>query len=285
MQKIFRSCCFLMIALTFCACEKSILDKPFNEDYYEADFSQFYQDEGITNDDAFIINYAILRQRDYFGYEVKDKTYREILATAKEFSKNGIPVKQVYETAPPQDLISVKIDPPKITILEKEGNAKRKIKNLKFGCLYTNTSDKPVAINGATFIINGPFQQHLVTVAYETNCKILPGAKLFVNYVMDAKHLRTNLFFGKETKVKRLMVNDLIENLDIQVGSVAVEKNAKYYDECFIDNAVIQPFQWNSYLDLYPDGKLKMETVDGVTTINRGPNKIKPKKDKIIKYK
>jgi len=143
-----------------------------------------------------------------------------------------------------------------------------------------------VALNTATFIIKGPFQQHIMTAGYETNCKILAGESMAINYVVSAKKMKTNLFHGKTSKIKRLMIDDIIENVSIEVGGLTLDKNTKFYEECFIEEMVVEPFQLSNYREMYPKKNFNAKMVDGVQTVHRGPRLFKKKEsDKVINYK
>ena len=274
---------FFFLTFLLMSCEHDIMDKVFNEDYYKSDFQQLYQQ--LSPKELFLINYAIIRQRDYFGYQVKGKTYKEILEMAERLAKTKIQTPQIYDEAPPQNSLTTRIGNIEFAYLPKKGSKTKKVKHIKFSCEYQNKTDKPVALNYSTFIINGPFGQHLMTAGYETNCKILPHGRLKLHYVVNAKHLKANLFFGKKNKITRTMINDIIRYLDIQVGGVTVDKNTKYYDECFTNGSVVEPFKWTKYREMYPDKKIKLEKINGVTIINRGTKLyIQDDEDKVLNY-
>jgi len=107
----------------FMSCEKSVLDKPFNPILYKTEFGQFFKDPTISNKDAFLINYSIIRQRDYLGYEVEGKTYGEILDMAKAFNKNGMPINETYDDEEFQDDLEVSISNVKTTFLNKSATS------------------------------------------------------------------------------------------------------------------------------------------------------------------
>lgn len=268
------------------SCDKSVLDKPFNPILYKTEFTQFFTDQNISNYDAFLINYSIIRQRDYLGYDVEGKTYGEILQMAKGFTQLGIPVKETYDEAESQNALEVKISDIKSTFLNKSETSTAKIKNLKFKVTYKNVSDNDVALNVATFIINGPFKQHLMTAGYETNCKIVAGETMVVNYVVNSKKIRNNLFYAKSNKIKRLMIDDIIDNMQIKVGGLILDKSTKYYEECFIEDLVVEPFQLSNYREMYPDKNFNAQMVNGVQTVHRGERSFKKEDtDKAINYK
>ena len=75
MNKIF----FLFLATLFFSCNNSGLNKKFIADRYEID-SRIIQDKKIVPSyDKFLLNYGILRHRDYYNYEIEGKTFEEIL--------------------------------------------------------------------------------------------------------------------------------------------------------------------------------------------------------------
>jgi len=270
----------------FMSCEKSVLDKPFNPLLYKTDFTKFYQDKTISNKDAFLINYSIIRQRDYLGYKVEGKTYGEILQMAKDYHQNGMPINETYDEVKFQDDVEVTISNVKSTFLNKSSSSSAKVKNLKFKATYKNVSDKDVALNLATFIFNGPFKQHLMTAGYETNCKILAGEKMVVNYVVNSKKIRDNLFYGKTSKIKRLMIDDIIDNMEIKVGGLKIDKSTQYYEECFIEDLVVEPFQLSDYKEMYPNKNFNAKMINGVQTVHRGARfYTKEDTDKALIYK
>ncbi len=268
----------------FSSCEHSILDKQFYADYYEADYAQFITDAEVSNDEAFLINYTIMRQREYFGYDLEEKTYGELLELGKGFEKSGIKVNQTYDDKELLKTIKPKITKQSIAYITKENKKTRKAKHLKFSCLLENVSDKEQAINTITFIINGPFGQHLVTAGYEVNCKLVPGEKQTLKFIVDAKKLRTSLFFEKTHKIRRTLIDDIIRKAKIEVGGISTDQDSKFYNECFMSGYVLEPFKLSNYKEMYPDG-IKPETVKGIPTIHRGSASFQPEEEKLLKYK
>lgn len=274
-----------LIVLMGSSCEHSILEKNFYPDYYDADFVKLSTDPKLTQEDVFLINYTIIRQRDFYGYEVEGKTFGELLKLGKQLKADGIQTQQVFDEAPSQDYLTAQVLNQKMTYIQKESNAKRKVKFLKFSTSYHNTSGKDVALNYATFIIKGPFGQHLMTAGYETNCKILPGEKLYVNYILNAKKIRTNLFYGKKHKITRTMIDDVIPRLNIEFGGIGIDTDPTNYDECFLEDMVVEPFKLSEYKEMYPGKKIPVETKDGVNSIYRGPSLFTgDKEEKVLKY-
>lgn len=268
------------------SCDKSVLDKPFNPILYKTTFTQFFKDENISNKDAFLINYSIIRQREYLGYEIENKSYGEILEMARVFNQNGIPVKETYDETEYEDDLEVTVSNIKSTFLNKSENSTSKVKNLKFKVTYKNISKNDVALNLTTFIINGPFKQHLITAGYETNCKILANKEMVVNYVINSKKIKANLLYGKTNKIKRLMIDDIIDNIEIKLGGLTVDKDSQHYEECFIEDLVVEPFQLSNYKEMYPNKNFKAKKINGIQTVHRGPRFFSKKEiDDAINYK
>ena len=40
-----------------------------------------------------------------------------------------------------------------------------------------------------------------------------------------------NLFYAKTNKIKRVMIDDIIDNLNISLGGLTVDNNTKFYDK------------------------------------------------------
>jgi len=274
----------LFLTTLFLSCEKSILDKPFYADYYDADFQQFIKDPMISNEDAFTITYTIIRQRDYFGYTTDKKTYGEILTMGREFKEKGIQVKEIYQEAEPQEVLDIKIEDPFIVVIPKKNRPTRKVKHIKYRAKFTNTSSKDIALNYITFIVKGPFQQHIITAGFEVNCRIARNSIQTMDFVINGKDIRNNLRFGNKNGVKRMMMDDVFRRLDVQVGGLSYENSNRFFDNCYRGDNVIEPFVTSDYKKMYPDG-IKLEEVDGVQVINRGPKLFKQVDDgKIIQY-
>jgi len=82
------------------------------------------------------------------------------------------------------------------------------------------------------------------------------------------------------------MIDDIVDNLDIQVGGLTIDKNTKNYDECFIEDLVVEPFQLSDYKEMYPNKNFNAKKVDGVQTVHRGSRLFKKQdSDIILNYK
>ena len=277
---------FLPLIILFLSCGKTIGDKTFNEATYEIDFKQLYIDQTISDKDAFMINYCILRQRDYFGYDVAGKTYGEILAMAETFQEKGLPIKEVFDKSKISEAIKTTIIYNGSSFV-REGTSKRVTKNIKFSCEFENTSDKRIALNFSTFAIKGPFNAHITSVGFENNCKINPGAKLVLNYYANAKVVKKNLLYKSPRSIKRILVDELLDNVKIElIGLQVSSNNVHAYSDCTIDGKSVEAFEWTKYDELYDGKEVVVKEVNGIAEINRGPSLfVKEETDEPIQYR
>ena len=150
----------LFLALCFTACgPEALLDRPFNPEKYKVDLTRLLKDTSISNADALLINYAVIRNRPYYNYSIQGKTYGEILHMAKGFKEKGLPIEEIFEpVAEKQELLSLKVFNEGSGLVRKKGSKSRLKKMLNFSCEYTNTSDQDVVLSNSTFQIRGPLK-------------------------------------------------------------------------------------------------------------------------------
>lgn len=210
--------CFIL-----CSCN-SVLDSTYLPEFYEDNLQQMGIDKVASNQDMFYINHVIVRERSYLDYSVKGKSYAEILAMGKEMATNGMKVQSEFpEVKMPGNL--------KVTINNEGSGYHEKKKVLKFSATFQNTSTKDLALLDATFLVYGPFKDHIATVAYEINTKIKKGKKQKLFFLVDAKTIRENILFGRDFSMGRLFMDDIIIEADIQLGGASVTtKNVNNFD-------------------------------------------------------
>lgn len=97
--------CLPLFAILSSCQFKTALDDTFNLSTYQRDYVKLQGLEDITLDDLHLLNYAIVRQRDYYNYQIEGKTYGEILEMARSFRENGLPVKEQYNRNGAQDIL------------------------------------------------------------------------------------------------------------------------------------------------------------------------------------
>jgi len=205
---------FLGIVFLLCSCHSAI-DRPFIAERYEEDLSQLGLEQLVSGQEMFLINHTVLRERSYLDYELKGKTFADILAIGKDMAANGMKVKSEF---PPVDLptnLSVKISN------EGAGYYEQK-KVLKFSAIFQNTGDKDLALRDASFLVYGPFQDHITTAAFQINTKIRRGESQTLFFLVDAKNMRENMLYGRSFSMGKLFLDDVITQADIQLGGATV---------------------------------------------------------------
>ncbi len=233
----------LISMFVFSACGPGpVLERPFVEDRYKIDLTKMLKDPSVNNQDALLINYAIIRQRDFTGYTVDKKAYGEILEMAKGFGTNGYPVEQVFEKNGEQDIFTAKIDIEGSSLIQKKSNSKRRYKVLIFSSTFKNTTDQDEVLLSSTFAVEGPMQDHVMSVAYELNCLVKAGEELEVKFLLDADDIRKNLFFGKSFPSTYLGMEDLILMFNLKLAGISTQSDTEFFRECYHNGARIEPF-------------------------------------------
>ena len=215
---------FLWATLFFlCSCH-SALDRTYISDRYELDLKQLGIEELVSAQEMFLINHTVLRERRYLDYLLTGKTYGDILALAKDMESNGMDVASVFPKVEMPDNLNVDI--------KNEGSGYHDSKQkLKFTATFTNTGSKDLALLDATFLIYGPFKDHISTTAYQINTKIKAGDSQKLFFLVDAKAMRKNLLFGRDFSMGRLFMDDIIIQSSIELGGAAVTtKNVNQFN-------------------------------------------------------
>lgn len=224
----------------FSSCH-SALDRRFIADRYELDLKQLGIEELISAQEMFLINHVVVRERDYLNYELKGMTYGDILAMAHDFKANGMEVESTFPAVEmPKDL-DVKI--------KNEGYSYHEQKQkLKFAATFTNTGKNDIALRDATFLINGPFKDHIATTAYEINTKIKSGKSQKLFFLADAKVMRENMLFGRRFSLRRMFMDDVLTQASIELGGASVtSKNVNNYDRLKIKDQYMDADKEFSY--------------------------------------
>lgn len=235
------------------ACEQgSILDSKFNIDVYNKMVSlKLYNSKEIDHHDCFLLNYTIKRQKPLYGYEVKGKTYREILEMAREFQANGIPVKTTFNYNGKTPKLTQMIRDVEPSTAYKKGSKKKLKKTLNFSCKYTNTSNSEIALQTSTFQVYGPFNDHVCSLGYESNCLMRPKESITINYIVDVKELVNNLRFQEVYYVNSMGLDDFINSVDIVPSGNSITTKAYGYDKCKFGGSRIPPFKiWDYFNDV-----------------------------------
>lgn len=257
---------FLSLAILAASCSlfTSTLDKPFNKQTYRLYLERMLNKEEITQEEMFLINYAVVRQRDYYNYQIEGKTYREILAMARDFQQNGLPVKSSFTWNGQRDFL-------KATALEAEGagyiREKEKssilYKVLDFYATLQNTTSEDIALLNVTFLIFGPFKDHLATVGYEINCLLPAGLDQRFNFVADGLNIRNNALFNGDPELSNLIVDQLFSYVEVRIGGYTLTTRTRHFKQCILNQARFEPkesldyaeaFTSTSWIERGPDG-------------------------------
>ena len=208
----------------FCSCN-SALDSTYHPDFYEQNLQQMGLEKIVSNQEMFYINHVVVRERSYLDYTLTGKSYTDILAMGKNMAANGMKVKSQFPAVQlPKDL--------KVTIKNEGSGYHENKKVLKFSVLFGNTGKKDLALKDATFLVYGPFQDHIATVAYEINTKIKKGDKQKLFFLVDAKTMRENILFGRDFSMSRLFMDDIIIEAAIELGGASITtSNTNNFDK------------------------------------------------------
>lgn len=244
---------FFPTLLLFVACSSSTLDKTFNPELYNAYYLKMLKEKEVPTNDLFLMNYSIIRQRPYFNYKIAEKTYREILEQAKQMAANGPDVKQQFEPATPQDALRVTTELGEVSSARlMQGTALVKV--FKFIATYENTTDKDVVLESSTFIIKGPLREHLTTLGYELNCVVEAKQKTKINFLIKARTIRDAVKEKSNYRVDVLGIDQVLYNLNIEVGGSVVLQTTDFYDKCYEQTGGRLPFRtFDKAIDLAED--------------------------------
>ncbi len=237
------------------------MDSTYLPDFYEDNLKQMGIDNAASNQDMFYINHVIVRERSYLDYSVIGKTYADILTMGKEMASNGMKVKSVFPEVKMPDNVKVSI--------KNEGSGYHENKKvLKFSAIFQNTGDKDIALLDATFLVYGPFKDHIATVAYEINTKIKKGKKQKLFFMADAKTIRENILFGRDFSMARLFMDDILIEADIQLGGVSVtEKNINNFDRLNVKEEYMVADKEFSYPRELVKGEWYVKDANGKATV------------------
>lgn len=237
---------FLTIILSLTACSSSILDRKYEEITYKATYKKLFGDARVSKADAVLINYTILRQ----GKELEGKTFGKIQEAAEYYKENGLPEPVGFNTNSPNTKIKATAENEGGGLVKNPNNPKRMSKKLKFSCTYTNPTDQTLAIENTTFVLRGPIQDHIATVAYEVNCKVPADGELSVFFIADAKNISNNIKHNKFTAQSNIMFDEWVDQITIQPSGIGVTKNARNFGNCLNDGARREPFFELNFSDL-----------------------------------
>lgn len=259
------SVCFLLVLLLNSCQFQTVLDDTFSQATYPRDYVKLQDLESISMEDLFYINYAIVRQRDYYNYQIEGKTYREILEMAKTFRQNGLPVEEQYHRNGQQDILILKPESEGMGMIRK-GESSRLKKVLNFSCSFENTTNRDVVIASVTFLLKGPFKDHLSTVGYELNCIVNKGQKIDILFFADASNITRNLLFNRPFKAPYTWIDEILYDMTVEVGGATVELETAHFKDCMHYSARIEPHQAMVYKDALEGTEWQLRDANGQVT-------------------
>lgn len=261
----------LSLLIMLPACQfNTVLDDTFNLSTYQRDYVKLQSLEDITLDDLHILNYTIVRQRDYYNYQIEGKTYRELLEMAQSFRASGLPVKEQYKRNGEQDILLLQAQSEGMGMIRK-GETSRLKKVLNFRCSFENTTSRDVVIAAATFLLKGPFKDHLTTVGYELNCIVNKGQKIDILFFANATNITRNLLYNRPFKAPFIGIDDLLNNMEVEVGGATVELQTANFKDCMHYSARIAPHKELVYEDAFEGTDWQVKDANGqVTALHLG---------------
>ncbi len=205
---LFRFLGFTIILLSLTTCQ-SPLERNYFPGRLEADTKNILLAEAASDHEMFLINYAIVRHRDYSPYEVKDQSFSSILSNAKKFEQEGLNIIYEFETTKQEEELKMKI--------KNEGIGHKRVgstsvlrKGLKFSCEFENTTGKDIFLDNSTFQIYGPFKDHLTSLNYKFNHYIKKGEKKKLNLFADGQNIQNNVKFGMAANVGNTRIDEIM---------------------------------------------------------------------------
>ncbi len=270
------------------ACSSSTLDTIFDPSLYKGYYLKMLKEKEIPTQDIFLLNYAILRQRDYYNYEVEGKTFGEILAQAKVFQEEGLPIKEEFEESETSDVISVTTSNDGFGLLQIDKSSYQK-KMFRFNAKIKNNTAEAIAMEHATFLFHGPFKDHLSTAAFEINCFLPANGIVELGFMMDARSIYSNLVFDANYEVERVDIDNVLYNLNISLGGIELNTNAERainYDLCKKTATRRAPYQVFSYEDDLAEDWIVNGEDGKVSLLKLGKAHLDPpQKEEFIKYR
>jgi hypothetical protein len=253
MNKLF----LVLLATLFVSCNSSALKKEFIADRYEIDSRIIQDNKNIPSYDKFLLNYGILRHRDYYNYEIEGKTFEEILELSKELLEKGINTEEVFNKNGEVDYLKIETAIEESGVVRKSPKSKKFIKAMKFNCKYTNTSDTDIVVLNTTFQMKGPFKKIITAAGYDINCLIKAHGTLKVDFILEARNIQQNLQFKKKVETPYLYLDEIIFNSEMVPSGNTVITDLEFYEECNFGGKKLTPFKvYDFYTDFDPSKQI-----------------------------
>jgi hypothetical protein len=247
----------LLLVIFLASCNNSGLNKKFIADRYEIDSRIIQNKKNISSHDKFLLNYGILRHRDYYNYEIKGKTFEEILELSRVLLENGISTEEIFNKNGEEDYLKLETQIEGSGIVRKKPGSKKMIKVMKFTCTYANTSDTDIVVLNTTFQMKGPFKKFITAASYDINCLIRAKGLLKVDFILEARNIQQNIQFDKKVETPYLYLDKIILNSEMIPSGNTVITDLEFYEECNFDGKRISPFKvYDYYTDFDPSTQI-----------------------------
>lgn len=264
------------LLLIFCifslqSCDNSVLNKEFIADRFEIDSRIIHDQKEITDFDKFLLNYAILRHRDYYNYEIDGKTFAEILETAKVLAEKGMDIEEVFNKNGEDNYLKLETQIEGSGVVRKSPDSKRMVKVMKFNCKYTNTSNTDIAVLSTTFQMKGPFRKFITAAGYDINCLIKAGGTLKVDFVLEAWNIQNNLQYNQKVATPYLYLDEIMANSEIVPSGNTVITDLEFYEACDFGGERLSPFKvYDFSTDFDPSKQIEKDKNGKAVKINFG---------------
>ena len=267
----------VLCIISLLACESGLRQMTYQPSMYDALYPKLIASKEFTPDEKFLINYTIVRQRAYLGYEVAGKTLNELLALGQQFEREGLPADQIFEPTELPESIRYATENQGTVMVRNARNEKRMSRVLKFSATVRNERSEAVLLVASTFQLFGPFGDHLTTAGYTLNCRVEAGSEVTIPFVVSLKNVQANLLHDADRWYSTLMIEELVARTSVRLSGLSVEtENLRNYEGCDPLAASREPFRTFQYgNDLVPF-EWKQPGDDGRVDLRLGPAHFQP---------
>ena len=220
-----------LVNFVWCSCSGP-LDRNYFPGRLEADTKDILMQDAASDHEMFLINYALVKHRDYMNYEIEGQSFSNILENAKRFEKEGMDI--TYEFAADEGTEGLNVKTKNEGIGNKRvGSTSVLKKGLLFSCTFENTTGEDIFLENSTFQIYGPFKDHLTSVAYKIDFYIKKGEKKKINFFADGQNIQNNVKFGMDPTLRNTRIDEIL--MLSEVRNVSNKFYPKAYKDMNVD--------------------------------------------------
>ena len=232
------------LLLVFFSCGSNIMNQRFDPETYKEDYTEIFSSKELPPDAAFMINYLIGTHKKYTSEELVGLSYQELYELAKKYSAEGTNIVDQVDQANVPKEVTVDLLNEGSGYLRK-GNSKKLVKQFIFQATFTNISDKAFILEGATFLLKGPFRDFITTAAYDVSCLLQPKETLTVPFILSGSTIRNNLICHRAYPNLNLGIDEVFATVEIELSGANIHYNTVNYDPCDFssDGARLEAFR------------------------------------------